>query len=350
MPGLPSVTHISAALVANLLRLLCHISFTSASQFLSWQDVGIFGYINEQTTEVDRVTQMNDPEVTLSADQTDIIHNSVLRQMKRSGKDENSAVLMTGSRRHSDGVDAAHPASSAQGGCAPAHPADPNSDNQSDDDTFMLDPQPFAKLMCRLGSSRGPPAKKGRTGPPCPKPVASRNKGAKRKSEPALDPQPQPQPDPCDARSGEDEQLVESYNSQLNTLKVFDPPSSDDSAFPTWARARIQKITEVRVGVQAKRKSLNRRKFDCSVLMGTLDGIIEHCSVLIAQIKPLVSVAGDGKSIYQELSTLFDTAKVWMTPPAWERVLKAVAFEDSPAQMTERLKSQNKQMSQESHA
>ena len=114
------------------------------------QDDGIFEYIDSATTEVDRTTLLNQPDVVLGQEQTNNIHNSILRQFHKAnaGKgDVSTTVRITGASggdpRAPDGEDV-----------ETTH-VDTTEAADGSDEELVMDPTPFANLFHRMHATSG---------------------------------------------------------------------------------------------------------------------------------------------------------------------------------------------------
>lgn len=81
-------------------------------------------------------------------------------------------------------------------------------------------------------------------------------------------------------------------------------------------------------GIQAKRKSLGRRKSGSENLTESLDHLISQTTITMEFLKKISSGMGEGRQIYEQLSDMATKDSCEITAPFWERALKAVSFED----------------------
>lgn len=112
------------------------------------QDEGILEYIDEADLEVKRTTKVVDSEGVLAEDQVDTLHQTVLRQVDRfQARDENQnpRILLRGSSSTGDGPVHSPDVHAPEG-------VEEEEEVDSDDDTSLLNPQPFAKLLARMGT------------------------------------------------------------------------------------------------------------------------------------------------------------------------------------------------------
>lgn len=294
---------------------------------------------------VQRKTQINQPELTLSADQTDMIHQSVLRQFQRAASAPAAGALRL------KGV-------SLREAIAPDAPApeEGNADddqNESDGDESLLDPKPFNNVMNRLlgcmGSGKRPAAKanaepagkRSKPGPtpPGPKEPSSRN----RKTAPT----PTPAPDSSSPKrprietntsstglSEEDSTMLANYNGQLREVgDLAVDRGMDDASFTEWVKDRLAKISELRKNVQDKKKSLKRRKTgQTEEINSCLQNTLDNLSTLTEFLKSFLSSSSSGGRAIEETLEGFlnETDEVYVSSSLglWERVLRAIAFED----------------------
>ncbi|CAJ1423574.1 unnamed protein product [Effrenium voratum] len=307
------------------------------------EDDGLYTYINEQSMDVSRTTLINDPDTTISADQNDRVHQAALRQISRPG---DNAVRLSGARGQND-LASHH----GQVDLSVAHGNDDveMEDEGDDDDDYALNPQPFARLFQRMGLSNpkkraagnanngsGPtsvPVKRAKAdqGDGGRQPASSapaRNKAGKTKTAKPPDAPANSDGDKKDeAMTHDDNLLIDSYEGQFSKLKLFNNVGSDDASFGVWAKARMTSLSDLK-GIQAKRKSLARRKGDLSHLKSCLDSLISRITTLSDFVKQLVSGTTEGRSVYETLVKLVDEEDLEPPPAMWQRCLRAYAFED----------------------
>lgn len=224
------------------------------------QDEGIYTYIDEDITSVDRTTQLNTPDVVLSANQNDTIHAAATRQLNKA-YEISRAVTVRGS--------------SSKGSCSEAFvdadvlmeqtPDGSGSGEQNcevvEEEENLEQDQPFLKLFSRLGSAKRKGASQsGTDSKPNSKPTSNTkniksNRGggggtAPKRANP--DPPGPSIPAAPENQQGdvsqEDQELIESYRQQMEELEKLDAPSSADTAFNQWAKARQSKLSELKSG------------------------------------------------------------------------------------------------------
>ena len=90
-------------------------------------------------------------------------------------------------------------------------------------------------------------------------------------------------------------------------------------------------------GLQAKRKSLNRRKSECDDLVSSLDHLIAQVNITHDFLKKMSTGVSEGRQVYDMLIEMVGTeredAKIKVSAAIWQRALKAVAFEDIHADL-----------------
>ena len=249
------------------------------------KDDGEFTYIDQTATKVTRNTRLNNPDVTLSEDQNDVIHAVAMKQMatSRFATDGDKAQRVPSMFMPSG------TASSSM--CAPASAATAMSDeecDEEDDDDEMpdmsLDPKPFQGLFSRMAKpekkrpaaaaaaapSSAATAKRLRTGagnaPPAADKPTNKGKGQRNKGR-------TPDEAPGDSfglqkldlnteQGKEDSALIENYLKQFRGLKHLNAPKWDDQCFVPWIKTRGTKLQELKSAIKMKQKSLKRRKED----------------------------------------------------------------------------------------
>ena len=85
-------------------------------------------------------------------------------------------------------------------------------------------------------------------------------------------------------------------------------------------------------GLQAKRKSLNRRKTECDDLVSSLDHLVAQVGIMSDFLKKMSTGVSEGRQVYDMLIEMVgadrEGAKIHVSDAIWQRALKAVAFED----------------------
>ncbi len=87
-------------------------------------------------------------------------------------------------------------------------------------------------------------------------------------------------------------------------------------------------------GIQAKKKSLGRRKTgDTDGLNSSLEHLIQQSSITLEFLKKMSNGVAAGRQLYDRLVEMADNMSLTATiaPAFWERALKAVGFEDAVA-------------------
>lgn len=343
------------------------------------QDEGVYEYVNEDTMAVDRATTMNDTEVTVAADQTDVVHQAVLGQFNRASS-SGVAAKVSGTSLRCGSVQAADVAGDEKGETDSQNP-----DSDEEESHLLLDPQPFAGIMGRLGllggrapsatptaapaatqkrtaaaSANGSTSAQAASGPSAKKAKASSSNTkknpvheagdasapAKKRSKESMPPQEpsrvkaeptSPNADHADefqAPSGfgpEDSKMLSNYYDLIREVGNLDvKPGTDDGDFNQWAKGHVSKISELRRSILGKKKSLNRRKSsDVDEIVETLTGYQERLGELSEFVKCWVgATALTGRQIEEMAQKLIDSGVATLSAGVWERVLKAVAFED----------------------
>lgn len=291
------------------------------STHLPPKDEGVYTYIDENAATVARTTRLNNPDVILSEEQNDIIHNVALKQLQGSRFAVDAEKVITAP------VQASLAAASASVGSLPTPmlllkekvEAEVDDMNVDDEDSSCLDPQPFTSLFQRMAkpsdskkranqgsgagtgstTSSGAAAKKakGNTGTAV---QAQRNKRAKAAGKEAGD-EDVPMGelfaglDTSNDQGREDASLIESYVNQLKELKCLNASGSDDQTFGPWSRARLQKLQELKAGIKGKSKSISRRKDDSTEVRGALDEIVGKINDVMDFIKKLAAGNSEGR-------------------------------------------------------
>ena len=268
----------------------------------SWQDVGVWSYIDDNVNRVARVTTLNQSDLQLSADQNDVIHQAALKQMKTTGfvTDKSQAVSV---KQSASGAMGSGDAGSSVGWSLSTREAgageQPNGadeeeaqDAQDEDD---LDPQPFGGLFSRLAGSSA--AAKKRAGPgggaadkgdkggkkrttstpttTTPSATLGSSKAPKRnKQGHGVDSEQTTKVRRVDTHGhgDEDASILDSYNVQLACLRKLDVGEEDD--FGAWAKDKTKKLTDLKCGIAAKKTSLKRRSGDSSQIT---EDLWSHC-------------------------------------------------------------------------
>ena len=100
-------------------------------------------------------------------------------------------------------------------------------------------------------------------------------------------------------------------------------------------------------GVQAKKKSLTRRKNDASDVLGALDHIVNQTTLMLEFIKALIQGASKGRDLYDKLCAYAESDGTQPSDKMWMRCLRAVAFEDNRQNKTKLSQTCNLQMIQQ---
>ena len=133
----------------------------------------------------------------------------------------------------------------------------------------------------------------------------------------------------------EDHKILANYTKQLKDLTQLDATSSDDAGFGPWVKKRTSALGELRSGIQAKKKSLKRRKEkvhdgDSINITEELDSILEYITYFLTFLKKLQTGVTEGCSCYE---TIMDIQREEareheeVSPAIWERCLRGIAFE-----------------------
>lgn len=280
---------------------------------------------------------MNDPDLTLSADQNDAIHGVALKSLQQSrfSCDASTAVAVQG--RSASSSSHALPSMDPEEGEADG---DAMEDDDEGDDETMMDDQPFLQgLFSRMARPEGKkrsaaagqttmqPAKKAKASPK-PKVRASGKVPVTCDSAPG-DCFGLERLDLTSDQGKEDATLIEGYINQFKKLKHLDAPGCDDQAFGPWSKSRLAKLSDLRAGLRGKVKSLKRRTSDSTDLKASLDEIAEKITDLHGFIKKLAGSGTEGRELYDELSTrIQDDVDYEPSAGVWKRCIRGIAFED----------------------
>lgn len=305
---------------------------------------------------------MTDSTLILSADQTDQIHQSVLKQHNKAAAAQASGVTRVSGPSLGAGT------VELQVGGGGDEDVQITSDAESEE--YLLDPRPFASIMSRLGAPSAVPKKAPKAAP---KPVPDANKkvasaeakddkrpklpkatrkatatetgGTKRtrtkepeteklsvKAEPADPTSPKSSRMPATGTmSPEDVEIVSGFQDQLDVLARLDVASGvDDASFNSWTKTHLSKLSELKGTISTKKKSLGRRK------TGDTQEVVDCLQAIIVQITDVFdflrmfnsSSTNGGREVIETLVKLVDAENVYPSPGLWERALKVEAMED----------------------
>lgn len=219
--------------------------------YCMFQDEGVYEYIDEDTTSVDRQTLLNTPDVVLSANQNDTIHSAAIRQLGRVCDASRAVTLRGGSAGSSTDVFVDGDALLETSTDTPK-PSDANEEEGEPEDEADHT-NPFMKLLARIGPVK---KRKAADGPTTQVPKEAKNnkrhreeKFRKRRAAPDEKPQPTEPVTPTPPTvPKEDQELLESYMAQLEDLQKLDASSSADTSFNPWAKTRQSKLNELKSG------------------------------------------------------------------------------------------------------
>lgn len=309
--------------------------------FHNTKDDGVYTYIDNNIAKVSRSTLMNDPDLTLSADQNDAIHGVALKSLQQSRFACDASAAVTVQSRSASSSSHALPSMDPEE-CEEADNDAMEDDDEGDDET-MMDAQPFLQgLFSRMARPEGKkrsaaagqtpmqPAKKAKAAPK-PKVRVSRKVPVTGDSAPEA-------PGDCfglerldltSDQGKEDAALIESYINQFKKLKHLDAPGCDDQAFGPWSKTRLAKLSDLRNGLKGKVKSLKRRTSDATDLKASLDEIAEKVTDVHGFIKKLAGSGTEGRELYDELITrIQDDVDYNPSGGVWKRCIRGIAFED----------------------
>ena len=238
-------------------------------------DQGVYGYVDEVLSTVQRTTVVSDPDVVISSDQSGVIFNAASKQLASAPKEESCVVLGTSSSSRDpncskDMSESGEGASVAEG------------DSDADDHDF----NPFAELFGRLKPSTSAPVKpqskqlqataKRHPKPKAQSKSASTKAGAKSSGKPGKRVSEPEKPgnhaerdaeEPASKKHGPDKQLAgddlevaKRFEELMETCRLLDCESHDEAEFSKWGKAKMQSLADVRNQVYTKKKSLKRRK------------------------------------------------------------------------------------------
>lgn len=291
-------------------------------------DIGVYEYVDECATSLDRTTQLSTPDTTLSADQTNVIHEAALKQM---AKPATECVTLTSVAESVKD----HKNTKAESGETKVDGEEEAEDDDNEDDGPVFTGQPFASLFLRMkGSDKKRTASQAGVEKIKENKLPKKPKGGnakKRKSgeEPEAPPSPsgfrRPAPIPS---NDEDKSLIASYEKQLQGHSELNPPSADDNAFVPWAKTRLADLQGLKSGLQLKKKSLSRRKGDCEELTTSMNHIAGEIDKMVEFLKALMQGTPQGASLLEKLIAYSESDGARPSAGMWKRCLRALAFED----------------------
>lgn len=128
--------------------------------------------------------------------------------------------------------------------------------------------------------------------------------------------------------------MLANYNGQLREVgDLAVDRGMDDASFTEWVKDRLAEISELRKNVQDKKKSLKRRKTgQTEEINSCLQNTLDNLSTLTEFLKSFLSSSSSGGRAIEETLEGFlnETDEVYVSSSLglWERVLRAIAFED----------------------
>ena len=266
--------------------------------------------MDEQLHKVNRTTRLNNPDVSLGAEQINAMHQSALKKMNQSAFAVDSTQALPMRFRiasSSDGCGLDTTPDHVGGKPDDLEGGEGEGDENDDENDENLDPQQYLGLLGRLAKEKkraapgGPtlsanqPIKKpkGQTPASGPGGVTSNTKTNKRRKI-GENTAPTPKPPMFEDETGiegtsEDHTLVEPYKKQLAEVMKLDADKSDDAALAVWIKERTKKVNDLKAGVLGKKKSLRRRTSDTTFLFGELDNIVAELTGLQTLLKKLVN-------------------------------------------------------------
>ena len=235
-----------------------------------YQDEGVFEYIDDTFTGIERTTELAS-QTALSEKQTDRVHTAALKSMGKMG-DDTGAIKVSKPVKGAAGQDGMDDNEGVE--------AVNTGEDSEDDEDHLLDPAPWARIFGRMRAAAAPsvskrPAPKASArgnesgngngkkskavvGGSCAavsssaaaKPAAGRNR--KRAVAEGADDEAEG-PDGFGAKapvpSGvDDQELITSYQGQVDALQHMDATDSSDTSFLPWCEQRITKLGELKQG------------------------------------------------------------------------------------------------------